>query len=85
MLTKDDILSLNYYRTGAEFTGSIGILRYKISPVFDEEKKPVSLAVYTWEGLYAFPETPSEEIEQRDFPFSDEGRESVVEYINSLS
>ncbi len=82
-----DIYSLNHYEYGVPYTGSRGIMRFWIARnplerVFGKKDKgEAQLEVRLWKGPYSI-EATKEEITSRLFPYSEEGKEEAVEWLN---
>ena len=75
MLLYDDALNLEYYKK-TSYTGWMGGMRFKIQKVEDE------FQVWIWPGPYIFDLTPEEKKLQNHFPFTIEGRNQAVDWIN---
>lgn len=80
MVKKDQILSLEYYRYKGMFSGSFKGMRYRIEKITKGEED--FFEVYVWPEPYNFEMTSKEVMKEKNFPFTDEGRESVVNWIN---
>lgn len=95
MVEKKSVLSFNYYTYGQAFTGSDAGKRYRLIKAEREEKKEVEegkesekrtvLQVSVWKEPFCYEKTPSEEIIEQDFDFSEEGLSLAVDYINETS
>lgn len=85
MITTEDILNLNFYKK-ERFTGSYLGMRYRIQKDKDGDGDDSTdcLKVYAWPGPYIFDVTPDEQKVSASFPFSDEGRKQVVDWLNDL-
>lgn len=84
MIEKTDILSLHFFDYKMAFTGSYGNMRYRIVKVeheLEEDKKEVKLLTTIWAGPYAYDHT-EEEKENKEFEFSEEGKNQVVDWLN---
>ncbi|MDD6429421.1 MAG: hypothetical protein PUF90_08125 [Lachnospiraceae bacterium] len=75
MTQRKDLLQLSFYEK-SPFFGSDGDLRYKI------EKKDDSFCLTTWKGPYSFDNTAPELMSQHSFEFSDQGLQSIVDFLN---
>ena len=80
MITKNDILSMEFYKKKKPFTGSCQGMRYRIVLVKNEESAFFEVA--TWKEPYCYEKTKEEEIQKVQFPFDDAGYEQVVTYLN---
>lgn len=80
MLTSDEVLNLNYYKK-TSFTGWINGMRFLIKREQPEEKDAIFHA-WVWPGPCIFDLT--DDGKKMDFtaPFSEEGKQSVVDWIN---
>lgn len=85
MITAEDILNLNFYKK-ERFTGSYLGMRYLIQKEKDGEGEDAAdcLCVYAWPGPYTFSNTSDEKKASAHFPFSDDGRHQVVDWLNAL-
>ena len=85
MITAEDILNLNFYKK-ERFTGSYLGMRYLIQKEKDGDGEDATdcLCAYAWPGPYIFSNTPDEKKVSARFPFSDEGRHQVVDWLNDL-
>lgn len=89
MISSDDILSLNFYNYGNPFTGSYQGMRYRIikqKESKDEEgqiQKEEGLLTTIWPEPYAYEKTADELKTTKLFPFSEEGKEQVLEWLNT--
>lgn len=80
MLTSDEVLNLNYYKK-TSFTGWINGMRFLIKREQPEEKDAIFHA-WVWPGPRIFDLT--DDGKKMDFtaPFSEEGKQAVVDWIN---
>lgn len=83
MIENSKILSLEFYNYKGIFTGSLKGMRYRIEKVTKEEEQAVFLA-HAWKEPYNFEVTPKEEMEKKEFEFSEEGKQEMVEWLNIL-
>lgn len=87
MITSDDILSLNFYNYGNPFTGSYQGMRYRIvkqKETKDEEGRTIKeegLLAAIWPEPFAYEKTADELKTTKLFPFSEEGKAQVLEWI----
>lgn len=74
-MTKElfDIRHIEYYQCKNTFTGSIGKFRYSIAPIDDVLKAQI------WYGNKCI--DVSEVVAQEEFPCSDDGLNSVAEWL----
>ena len=79
MIQRKDILSIPYMKKAA-FTGSYQGMRYRLKKENTEEGDKLQAVI--WEGPYAYQATPEEQKEYREFPFSEEGIQQAVEWLN---
>lgn len=90
MITNDDILNMNFYKK-EKFTGSYQGMRYLIkkdseeipsdSPDTPAEKKDI-FHVTIWPGPYNFASTEDSKKTSATFPFTPEGKQQVVDWMN---
>lgn len=89
MITSDDILSLNFYNYGNPFTGSYQGMRYRIikkKEAKDEEGnilKEEGLLAVIWPEPFAYEKTRDALKTTQLFPFSEEGKAQVIEWLNA--
>ena len=86
MITSEDILNMNFYKK-EKFTGSYQGMRYLIqkdpAPSPEDAEKSVDLfRVYIWPGPYNFETTEDEKKTSVTFPFTPEGKQQVVDWLN---
>jgi hypothetical protein len=79
MITYDDILSLNFYKK-EKFTGSCHGMRYRICKC--ESESGDVFEVTAWNGPYIYSVTPDSEKTVASFPFTEEGKKQVVDWLN---
>ena len=80
MITNEDILNLNFYRK-EHFTGSYRGMRYLIKK--DTEDDVDIFRVYYWPGPYNFASTEDSLKTCASFPFTEEGKQQVVDWLNA--
>lgn len=78
-MNEETVLTLEYYNYKGVFTGSLQGIRYRIQKI--EEEGEAFFCVHTWKEPYCFEATPKEEITEKKFPFSYEGRRELVKWI----
>lgn len=83
MIENSKILSLEFYNYKGIFTGSLKGMRYRIEKVTEEGKEPVFL-VHAWKEPYNYEVTPKEEMDKKTFAFSKEGKQEVVDWLNTM-
>lgn len=87
-ITSKDLYDLIHYEYGVPYTGEHKGMRYYIarSPlkrvIGDSEKEDAQLEVLLWRGPYCREKTPKEQIEQKLFAFSEEGKAQAAAWIN---
>ena len=80
MITSDEILNLNYYKK-TTYTGWMKGMRFLIKRETPEGEDAI-FHVWVWPGPYIFSITPDEKKFDASFPFSNEGKQQVVDWIN---
>ena len=81
MLTFDEVLNLNYYRK-TSYTGWINGMRFLIKREAPEDGDEISHA-WVWPGPLIFDLTDDDKKFDFTVPFSDEGKQQVVDWINT--
>ncbi|MBP3489447.1 MAG: GNAT family acetyltransferase [Roseburia sp.] len=97
MITNDDILNMNFYKK-EKFTGSYQGMRYLIkkdaipaapsdsagadAPPADAPAMTDVFLVTIWPGPYNFASTDDDKKTSATFPFTPEGKEAVVAWLN---
>lgn len=90
MITNEDVLSLNFYNYGNPFTGSYRGMRYRIIKQKESKNdegevlKPLGLLVVLWPEPFSFEKTDDDLKQSRLFPFSQEGKEQAVDWMNEM-
>ena len=91
MITTEDVLNMNFYKKEA-FTGSYKGMRYRLKketeeiPAEIEDTAPIKrdyFLCHVWPGPYNFTTTPDNEKISATFPFSEEGKQSAVDWLNA--
>lgn len=88
MVTSEKIFGLDYYKFGGVFTGGyVGKTRYRIERIKEQtEGEDAGEEVYflasVWDGGNAYQVTPKEEIRQKHFPFDEEGKSKMIDWLN---
>ncbi len=88
MIEYKDILSFSYYKYKQPFTGSYKGMRYRI--IYQEAQKdengtetaPDCLLAVVWPEPFSYEETDPDLMTEKSFPFSEEGRKAVVDWLN---
>lgn len=80
MLTYDEVLNLKYYEK-TSYSGWINGMRFLIKREQEEDNAPVFHA-WIWPGPYIFDLTPDDKKMDFTAPFSNEGKQEVVDWIN---
>ena len=80
MIQNDDILNMNFYKK-EKFTGSYQGMRYLIQKAQDEDESDI-FRVTIWPGPYNFASTADDLKSSATFPFTPEGKEQVVSWLN---
>ena len=79
MITSEDILNMNFYKK-ERFTGSYKGMRYRIQKDTLDEAE-IFLA-HVWPGPYNFDSTEDALKTSASFPFTEEGKEEMVAWLN---
>ncbi len=80
MIQNDDILNMNFYKK-EKFTGSYQGMRYLIQKAQSEDESDI-FRVTIWPGPYNFASTADDLKSSATFPFTPEGKEQVVSWLN---
>ena len=80
MIQNDDILNMNFYKK-EKFTGSYQGMRYLIQKAQGEDESDI-FRVTIWTGPYNFASTADDLKSSATFPFTPEGKEQVVGWLN---
>ena len=80
MIQNDDILNMNFYKK-EKFTGSYKGMHYLVKKEKDDAENDIFRAI-VWPGPYNFATTPDEEKLSTAFPFTEEGKQQVVDWLN---
>ena len=89
MIRRKDLLAMSFYEK-SPFTGSDGNMNYRVEKITmeensenEEEKKSIKLLQATvWPGPFCFTMTADEKKERRTAPFSEEGLNELVDWMN---
>lgn len=79
MISNDDILNMNFYKK-EKFTGSYKGMRYRIEKSSEEDND--IFLVHIWPGPYNFVSTDNSLKTSATFPFTPDGKQQVVSYLN---
>lgn len=79
MITTEDVLNMNFYKK-EKFTGSYKGMRYLLKK--DTEEDEAIFRCYVWPGPYNFASTPDEQKKTASFPFTVEGKQAAVDWMN---
>lgn len=79
MITTNDVLNMNFYKK-EKFTGSYKGMRYLLKKDSDEDKD--IFRCYAWRGPYNFVSTPDNLKVTNTFPFTEEGKQAAVDWLN---
>lgn len=79
MIENEDILNMNFYKK-EKFTGSYRGMHYRIEKYSQDDTD--LFRVYIWPGPYNFDTTPENQKKSTTFPFTPEGKEQVVDWMN---
>lgn len=80
MISYDEVLSLNYYKK-ASFTGWTGGMRFLIRRETPENSDSIFHA-FVWPGPYIFDLVDNDLKFDATFPFSEDGKIRVVDWLN---
>ena len=90
MITTEDVLNMNFYKK-EKFTGSYKGMRYLLkkdteetpsdNPDTPSETKTI-FRCYVWPGPYNFATTPDDQKRTASFPFTLEGKQAAVDWMN---
>ena len=81
MVERNRLLSLSFYEK-SPFTGSDGLLRYRIEKTETDGKK--QLLASAWFGEFAFDHTPDEDKSTHTSDFSEEGLSALCDWLNEI-
>ncbi|MCR5733902.1 MAG: hypothetical protein K6G22_04760 [Lachnospiraceae bacterium] len=85
MIEKKQILSFNYYNSKKPFTGSDDGMRYRIiKEGEDTEESSANFLVSVWPEPFCYEKTDKDKIIETTLPFSEEGYEAIVPYLNGI-
>lgn len=79
-ITREMLFPLAFYKK-AKFNGSKGKLNYRIEKAIEGEQEYLKLSV--WKGPECY-DVSREEKKTDMYPFSDEGMEQIIAYLNQM-
>ena len=79
-ILRSDFLPLSFLSM-SPYTGSKNGLRFRIEKAEGEEGQNI-LCCRSWIGKLAYGHTDPSEMDKKDFPFSEEGLDAIVTYLN---
>lgn len=79
MIERKDVMPVNFLKK-EKFNGSFCGMRYRMEKTAKEED--TVLTVTAWPEPYGYDATPEEEKVRAEFPFTEEGIVSGVEWLN---
>ena len=79
MITTQDVLNMNFYKKES-FTGSYKGMRYLLKK--DNEEESTIFRCYVWPGPYNFATTPESQKVMATFPFTEEGKQQAIDWMN---
>lgn len=79
MIERKDVMPINFLKK-ENFNGSFSGMRYRMAKA--EKDGETCLRVTAWPEPYGFDATPEEQKVWEDFPFTEEGIVSGVEWLN---
>ena len=81
MVERNRLFPLSFFEK-SPFTGSDKLLRYRIEK--QERKNSRQFLVTAWFGEYSFENTPDEDKTTHNAPFSEEGLDTITDWLNGL-
>lgn len=86
MVEYDKVLSLEFYNYKGIFSGSLLGMRYRIEKKKAEEgeEEKEYFLVHAWKEPYNFDVTPKEEMDEKSFAFTNEGKQELVDWLNDI-
>lgn len=81
MIQKSDLLALSFYEK-SPFTGSEGPMNYRVEKIMCQDGQEKRLQATVWPGPLCFPLTDDSLKERFEAPFSLEGMEELVKWMN---
>ena len=84
MIDRGRLLSLGYYKKAPSFTGSDKDKCYKIERFREEDSEEDQFKATIWHGPFSSENTPDEAKQSKLAPFTEEGLQELVDWMNSL-
>ena len=84
MIDRKRLLSLGYYKKAPSFTGSDQNKCYKIEKLSEEGAEDQFQATL-WPGPYSSENTPDDQKQTHTAPFTEEGLQEIVSWLNSTN
>lgn len=86
MIKRMQLFPLNFYKK-EKFNGSDGKMCFRLAKTeFSEgEEKRIVLRGTIWKGPFCYDKTPQDQMERKDFSFSEEGICEAMDWINIKS
>lgn len=84
MLERMQLFPLNFYKK-EKFNGSIGKMNFRLGKLekeTEEGEKMTILLGTVWEGPFCYDVTEKEKMENKEFPFSEDGITMAMEWLN---
>lgn len=88
MVTNEDVFNMAFYKKKKPFTGSVKGIRYRILLEVAETEdgnKEEHFSVWVWRDRFCFEVTPQEEMQKKEFEFSEAGKQQAVAWINEMA
>lgn len=85
MIERKQLLSLGYYKKAPSFTGSDNNKCYKIEKYQEEDSEELLFKATLWAGPYSSENTPDEMKQSKTAPFTEEGLQELVDWLNKTS
>lgn len=82
MIERKRLLPIGYYKKAPSFTGSDGNKCYKIEKFQEEGAEEPVFRASLWHGPYSSENTPDENKLIKTAPFTEEGIQSLVGWMN---
>ena len=84
MIDRGRLLSLGYYKKAPSFTGSDKNKCYKIERFREEDSEEDQFKATIWPGPFSSENTPDDAKQSKLAPFTEEGLQELVDWMNSL-
>lgn len=89
-INREELFPFIHYEYGEAYYGSCGQLRYRIArePLENvhftppDKRGEATLRAVVWQGPFGYAATAADRKTVRDFPFSEEGMQQAVEWLN---